>query len=96
MSYQELARVSCRYGAPMGRVERYPGPDIEPGTRFYLRTVPVDCGGYDRGGAYWGLGQTLYRAVSECGGVEIFFRAGSRADAKREVRAACEGAIFFR
>jgi len=28
--------------------------------RFYLHHVPLDNGGYDRGGAYWGLGPRLY------------------------------------
>ncbi len=29
-------------------------------TRFHLQHVPLDTGGYDRGGAYWGLGDPLY------------------------------------
>jgi hypothetical protein len=63
--------VSCRYGAPMGR---HTGP--EPGSlgdRWHLRRVPLDSGGYDSGGAYWGAGLPLYWARNQ-DGAEVFVR----------------------
>lgn len=51
--------ANSKYGAPMGRSSNAIDPD------GFLRAteVEIDEGGYDNGGAYWGLrpsGQTLY------------------------------------
>lgn len=51
-------RVNARYGAPMGRPNGHVDPDATG--PFALQRVPIDSGGYDRGGAYWGLGEPLY------------------------------------
>lgn len=51
-----VADVSSKYGAPMGRVDGQP----DDGLRLYLRRVPLNSGGYDAGGAYWGLGTPLW------------------------------------
>lgn len=50
--------VNCKYGAPMGR--RSDAKEIEPEDRkvFDCR-VYLDYGGYDKGGAYWGLPNNL-------------------------------------
>jgi hypothetical protein len=64
--------VSCRYGAPMGRRDDM----IDYGARLYLRRVPLDSGGYDPGGAYWGLGSPLW-AYGDGEGW-CFIRASSR------------------
>ena len=64
--------VSCARGAPMGRFTGNPDPDAD--CRFYLKRVPIDSGGYDRGGAYWGLGAPLYWFCAEDGTAEGFFR----------------------
>lgn len=51
-----LCKVNAKYGAPMGRNNRYPDPgDL----RKYDRRVYLDSGGYDKGGAYWGIGAPL-------------------------------------
>jgi hypothetical protein len=44
----------------------------------------LDHGGYDNGGAYWGIGTPLYRAWYELEGefCEYFFRAPTRKAAK--------------
>jgi hypothetical protein len=45
-------------GAPMGRPAfGHGGNPIEP---FILRRIRINSGGYDDGGAYWGLGAPLY------------------------------------
>lgn len=54
MSRLKLSDVNSQYGAPMGRRNL----DLEGkvgDVKMYLEVVPLDSGGYDRGGAYWGL-----------------------------------------
>lgn len=84
-----------RRGASLGRVDRAP-PDPHATIRFYLRRIRLDAGGYDPGGAYWGIGAPLYWASSEDSQTEFFFRARNRAAARSEVAARHPGARFFR
>lgn len=83
-------RVSCKYGAPMGR-----GHSPLAGIKTHLRRVGLDSGGYDRGGAYWGTGEPLWVAWDDDGG-EVYLRALSREIAKAQLRARCEGVSFYR
>jgi len=66
--------VVTKYGAPMGRAE-WGRPEDCPARGVHLFHVPLDSGGYDRGGAYWGHGQRLYCAYGhepqQAGGVAI-------------------------
>jgi hypothetical protein len=39
-----------------------------------LRRVTLDSGGYDQGGAYWGIGKPLYYFESACGNTTGYFR----------------------
>lgn len=80
------SNVDCTYGAPMGRCE--PGPlfdNPQPQT-FALHRVPLDNGGYDSGGAYWGIGEPLWAAISDDGGTERWFRAATEEGAKEHIR----------
>lgn len=99
-----LPDVSVKYGAPMGR-----GSIIEYPTHgsplLYLRRVPLDSGGYDSGGAYWGLGDPLYvafndeyveRGCERSGEVFLTFRASTRDDAKQQIRTIYPAARFWR
>jgi hypothetical protein len=93
----------------MGRPATRPLNFNEP-LKFYLRRVPLNRGGYDSGGAYWGVGNDLYHAVSTeevrttapawvssaPRTVELFLRAEDRDDAKAIVRQTCPHATFFR
>lgn len=54
---QLISDVVCTYGAPIGRMSCGTKPDNE---RVYKRNVPINSGGYDSGGAYWGIGKPLY------------------------------------
>ena len=64
---KQFADVSSRYGAPMGRSTTGTLSD-EPRSVSLFR-VKLDSGGYDDGGAYWGLGPpSLYCAVDDEGG----------------------------
>lgn len=52
--------VVSTYGAPMGR------PSYgQPIAKCRLFRVRIDSGGYDDGGAYWGIGAPLYCATDE-------------------------------
>jgi hypothetical protein len=45
-----ITDVSCKYGAPMGRLS-FGKPN---GKKVFDRAVPM-IGAYDKGGAYWGI-----------------------------------------
>lgn len=82
--------VNSQYGAPMGRRESL--PRHYNGERLHLRRVPLNSGGYDPGGAYWGKGAPLYCAYghTDCDigePVELYVRAPSRAAAADKLRA---------
>jgi len=90
----KLTNVSGKYGAPMGRSNRLTKLPV----KLYLeRLVFQDCC-YDKGGAYWGGPDTLYRACGEDDNeqVECFVRALSRKEAKVEVLRFMPQATFFR
>ena len=83
-----MQSVSCKYGAPMGRGDE--GPFDGDAEVFTLTRIALDEGGYDIGGAYWGIGKGqglwIIRAFNrddsgtweECG---ASFRRGPRHDA---------------
>jgi len=52
-------------GASLGRANVR--GDHETRARFYLRKMPLDAGGYDVGGTYWGHGGELFYFESEDG-----------------------------
>lgn len=93
----KLSEVSCKYGAPMGRSNRIP-KDIDTAGKLYLEKLRWVDGAYDQGGAYWGMGNPIYRASgeSETEQVEIFVRAIDREDAKVQIKEIFEGATFHR
>lgn len=72
--------VNGRYGAPFGRS----GQRFDDCEKVRLRRVPINSGGYDPGGAYWGLGGPLWCAWTESGGV-LYTRARDRAEAKEKL-----------
>ena len=73
---KHLPKVNTEYGAPMGRVTRRHN---EAG-RFRMFHVPLDRGGYDAGGAYWGHDRLLYCCQGPEGS-QGFYRARSRDEA---------------
>ncbi len=94
-----ITNVSCKYGAPMGRRD-----DLRPGLvdeplRLHLAYVRLNQGGYDDGGAYWGMGQRLYVAWCydkddyRC---DTFLRACDREDAKAQLIERFPLATFYR
>jgi hypothetical protein len=62
---------------------------------MYLRRIPLDSGGYDSGGAYWGIGQRLYGYAAADDSVNGYIRASDREEAKEAVRLLYPGVRFF-
>ena len=73
-----LPDMNCDRGAPMGRREYHQKPDNRT---VLLARVRLDSGGYDPGGAYWGIGAPLYCAQDTESDYQEFVRAYSRQDA---------------
>ena len=80
-------KVNSTYGAPMGRC----GDNNPEGRRafvnctrrVYCRKLPLDSGGYDKGGAYWGQrlnGESLYCVYDQYGALD-YIDAKNRAAA---------------
>lgn len=80
-------------GAALGRASIIGAYD---GKSMALRYIPLDSGGYDKLGTYWGHGRRLYWAASQDGEIELMLRADDRDDAKAQVRAQYPGAKFKR
>ncbi len=79
MAQITLPKLSCKYGAPMGRSnDRISG-------KCKLQKCPMVDGGYDRGGAYWGISTTLWVAQDLEGGL-FFVRAKNRNEAKKAIQ----------
>lgn len=80
-----VPHVSGRYGAPMGRY----GGKLDPDAPHWRATrLPLDGGGYDKGGAYWGtrpIGVSLY-AVQDGVGNVAYVDARGTDDAIRVAR----------
>ena len=99
-----LENLDCKYGAPMGRTNHpneYSGYEAVTSMdhKFHLQKVKLDSGGYDSGGAYWGLrmrGEALYWAVNEYETIHRFIDAKDRAHAKRLIRAEFARARIYR
>jgi hypothetical protein len=84
----------------MGRPSR-PNPYSDPVDtlaphKLYLSRVAIDSGGYDEGGAYWGLGQPLYWYRNAEGTIDGFLRAPWRGGAKAKLLELYPAATFYR
>ena len=71
-----LANVGSSYGALMGRTSY----GTTPAAKVRLFAFRLDSGGYDKGGAYWGVGAAMYCATDGTSYV-AYTRAASRAAA---------------
>lgn len=96
MPFNPTPKVSCKYGAPMGRPSHNVLTDKQGRTfeltattdarPFRLVRCPLNSGGYDRGGAYWGLGAPLYYYEGPLSDIDGFVRGVTREAAKAAVR----------
>lgn len=88
----QFNKVDISRGAPMGRKSF--GAIPEESKSVSLFKVKLDSGGYDDGGAYWGLsgaywglsGASLYCARSDDGAYQGFTRANSRLEAAIQLK----------
>lgn len=101
MKYPQLPNAYSIRGADMGRSNDINEPDAK--IKFHLYLMQMFDGDYDSGGAYWGCGSRatgwMYHAYgygSDGQKNEIFIRALSRDDAKRQVLEIFENAKFYR
>lgn len=88
-----------RRGAQLGRPTLNGGFTVTGSHPMTLRRVRLDSGGYDRGGAYWGIntrGAILYYFEGPITDISGYVRAADREDAKVEVRKLHPNARFFR
>lgn len=76
----QFSNVSSTYGAPMGRHEYGIAENCEPGSISVFK-VNLDSGGYDDGGAYWGIPSNLYCAQDDDDRYIHFVRANSPSEA---------------
>ena len=76
-----LPEVNSTYGAPMGRSVRHPGA-----VPVKLLVISIDSQGYDAGGAYWGVGEPLWLAVTREGERAGIARGATREAALREMQ----------
>lgn len=106
MANLKLKPVDCSRGAPMGRREYSTTEPAQP-WKFRLARVALDSGGYDSGGAYWGIGKPLYLAEGDAlwleaeerdadGPPAFFIRANDREAARAEVLRRYPNARFYR
>jgi hypothetical protein len=70
------------------------------GVKLHLNRIRLNLGGYDSGGAYWGVGAPLWHAWADAGeeteAVEAFFRASDREEARAIAADRFPGATFYR
>jgi hypothetical protein len=79
-----------QYGASIGRGYNHQQTD----GRVRLFRVRLDSGGYDPGGAYWGLGGPLYCADGD--DFREYLRASDREDARAQLLEKFPDLKFFR
>ena len=79
---RQTSQVSSQYGAPMGRSSH---GAVFSGQKVRLIQLNIDGGGYDDGGAYWGLSKPLFMAWTEDTEYERNLRANSRKEAAAEL-----------
>jgi hypothetical protein len=96
MGEPRLSKGYTEYGAQMGRMGAKGDPD--EALKFRVYQVHLDSGGYDNGGAYWGSGTPLFRALAEGVDqqVELYLRAEHRLAALQLVLDEYPKARFFR
>lgn len=84
----QFPNVTSQYGAPMGRSETRAAWYAYPHKSIRLYRVRINSGGYDDGGAYWGISQPLYCAEGSATDDRQFVRACDREDAAKRLKIA--------
>lgn len=103
---EPLEHLVCSRGAPMGRLDNIDTSNDEFDGTMYLSLLPMVDGDYDKGGAYWGSGNSTigwvhrawYHGTDQDGNahyIDMFVRAVNRQHAKELVRKTLPLAKFF-
>jgi hypothetical protein len=95
MSKLLLTKGYNQYGAQMGRSSVLPDDELVF-CKLRLQKINLDTGGYDQGGAYWGLPNNVYWAWEDGGSIELAVRAANWEEAKLKVIVKMPNAKFFR
>lgn len=82
--FDPFYRVSCKYGAPMGRRSDAPGNFVDAPKLYARHQGGGD--GYDKGGAYWGTPSNVWAVWLRGGEAVCYVRASSRAAAIEKAR----------
>jgi hypothetical protein len=82
-------------GAAFGRPTICDAPGSYSGL-LYLKRIHLNSGGYDKHGAYFGLGQPLYWCANAEGTIDFVLRAWGREDAKKQALKQYPKAQFYR
>lgn len=94
-----LPKGSSMYGAQFGRRNELPA-NADAKIKLHLERLYLIDGGYDKWGAYWGMGETMYCAWGEWDiplkPVRLFLRAPGREQAKAIVCEYLPKACFYR
>ena len=69
-----ITKVSSKYGAPIGRISRC--ADKPTDKKIFDCAVPLNNGGYDKGGAYWGFPNNLRVSYTKDLSYFEFYRKG--------------------
>ena len=98
----KLSYVPAPRGAQMGRRNVVPVTCLKTSPKLHLEKLRWVSGDYDQGGVYWGKTYGMYQnsldvyhASNAELGIEIFVRAISRKEAKKEVRSFLRKARFY-
>jgi len=70
-----VPKVNAAYGAPLGRASG----NLDHDGKWRAERVPLDEGGYDEGGSYWGLrspGESLFAVQDGMGNIAFVDAAG--------------------
>lgn len=108
---RKLENVDSRFGAPMGRADKHLMTNPPAPWKFHLQRIRIDSGGYDSGGAYWGLRyparytrpdgmvvnmpKSLFWCFNQRASISFFLDAFTIEEAKQLVRADYPLATFY-
>lgn len=81
-------------GAALGRVDFHGDHTLE--VKLCVRKVPLNSGGYDSLGTYWGHGEYLYVIATQDSSIEFFERCSTREKAKAYAKTLYPNARFYR
>lgn len=84
----------ARRGAAMGRPSLVGSPDFAG--KLTLQRKPLDSGGYDQNGTYFGIGKPIYWYASDDGTIDRVLRAADRIEAKEQILKMYPKATFYR